>query len=151
MVAVDQRYRGGNSAGSEGARRRRRPYSPLGRGFLTGQVTSLDDLAADDWRRSNPRFSGQNFDRNLRLVEEIKAIAAVRGVTPGQLALAWLLAQGDDVVPIPGTKHRSRLEENAGATTVSLTDQELARIETLAPLGVAAGDRYPDMENLFSL
>lgn len=127
------------------------PYSPLGRGFLTGQITSLDDLAADDWRRSNPRFSGENFDRNLRLVEEIKAIAAVKGVTPGQLALAWLLAQGDDVVPIPGTKRRSRLEENAGATTVSLTDQERARIETLAPLGVAAGDRYPNMEDLFGV
>lgn len=127
------------------------PYSPLGRGFLTGQITSLADLAPDDWRRSNPRFSGENFDRNLRLVEAIKAIAAEKGVTPGQLALAWLLAQGDDVVPIPGTKRRSRLEENAGATAVSLTEEERARIDALAPLGVAAGDRYPNMENLFGL
>jgi aryl-alcohol dehydrogenase-like predicted oxidoreductase len=127
------------------------PYSPLGRGFLTGQITSLADLAPDDWRRSNPRFSGENFDRNLRLVEAIKAIAAEKGVTPGQLALAWLLAQGDDVVPIPGTKRRSRLEENAGATAVSLTEEERARIDALAPLGVAAGDRYPNMEDLFGL
>jgi aryl-alcohol dehydrogenase-like predicted oxidoreductase len=127
------------------------PYSPLGRGFLTGQITSLADLAPDDWRRSNPRFSGENFDRNLRLVEAIKAIAAEKGVTPGQLALAWLLAQGDDVVPIPGTKRRSRLEENAGATAVSLTAEERALIDALAPLGVAAGDRYANMEDLFGL
>jgi aryl-alcohol dehydrogenase-like predicted oxidoreductase len=127
------------------------PYSPLGRGFLTGQITSLADLAPDDWRRSNPRFSGENFGRNLRLVEAIKAIAAEKGVTPGQLALAWLLAQGDDVVPIPGTKRRSRLEENAGATAVSLTEEERARIDALAPLGVAAGDRYPNMEGLFGI
>jgi aryl-alcohol dehydrogenase-like predicted oxidoreductase len=127
------------------------PYSPLGRGFLTGQITSLADLASDDWRRSNPRFSGENFDRNLRLVEAITTIAAEKGVTPGQLALAWLLAQGDDVVPIPGTKRRSRLEENAGATAVSLTEEEQARIDALAPLGVAAGDRYPNMEDLFGL
>ena len=126
-------------------------YSPLGRGFLTGQITSLADLAPDDWRRSNPRFSGGNFDRNLRLVEAITAIAAEKGVTAGQLALAWLLAQGDDVVPIPGTKRRSRLEENAGAMAVSLTDEERARIDALAPLGVAAGDRYPNMEDLFGL
>jgi aryl-alcohol dehydrogenase-like predicted oxidoreductase len=127
------------------------PYSPLGRGFLTGQITSLADLAPDDWRRSNPRFSGENFDRNLRLVEAVRAIAAEKGVTPGQLALAWLLAQGDDVVPIPGTKRRSRLEENAAAAAVSLTQEEQARIDALAPLGVAAGDRYPNMEDLFGL
>lgn len=120
------------------------PYSPLGRGFLTGQIASLADLAPDDWRRSNPRFSSENFDRNLRLVEAIKEIAASKGVTPGQLALAWLLAHGDDVVPIPGTKRRARLEENAGAAAVSLTQEDWARIDAASPPGVAAGERYPN-------
>jgi aryl-alcohol dehydrogenase-like predicted oxidoreductase len=119
------------------------PYSPLGRGFLTGAIASPDDFAPDDFRRRSPRFQGDNFAKNLQLVEQVKAIAAEKGITPGQLALAWLLAQGDDIVPIPGTKRRSYLEENMGATTVNLTADDLSRIDAVAPKGVAAGERYP--------
>jgi len=117
-------------------------YSPLGRGFLTGQIQSPDDLAPDDFRRHSPRFQGDNFQRNLDLVGRVKEIAAEKGCTPAQLALAWLLAQGDDLVPIPGTKRRTYLEENVGAAGVELTKDDLARIDAAAPKGVAAGERY---------
>jgi aryl-alcohol dehydrogenase-like predicted oxidoreductase len=121
------------------------PYSPLGRGFLSGEIKSIEDFAEDDFRRSNPRFQGENFQRNLDLVESVKEIAAEKGVKPSQLALAWLLAQGDDIVPIPGTKRRKYLEENVASADISLSDDELARIDEAAPVGAAAGDRYPDM------
>ncbi|MEH1997479.1 MAG: aldo/keto reductase [Nostoc sp.] len=121
------------------------PYSPLGRGFLSGAITSPDDLAPDDYRRNSPRFQGENFYKNLELVEQVKAIATEKGVTSSQLALAWLLAQGEDIVPIPGTKRRTYLEENIAATEITLTEQELNRLEAVAPKDVAAGDRYPDM------
>ncbi len=117
-------------------------YSPLGRGFLTGQIRSVDDLDADDYRRSSPRFQGENFARNLRLVDEIDAIAAEKGCAPSQLALAWVLAQGEDIVPIPGTKRRSYLDQNVGAMNVRLTEAELARIDRALPPGAASGDRY---------
>lgn len=120
-------------------------YSPLGRGFLSGQIQTIDDLPADDYRRSSPRFQGENFQKNLQLVDRVKEIAAAKKVTPGQLALAWLLAQGDDIVPIPGTKRRAYLEENVAAASVTLTQEECDRINELAPKGIAAGDRYPDM------
>ena len=120
-------------------------YSPLGRGFLSGQITTPDDLPENDFRRSNPRFQGENFQRNLDLVERVKEIASEKGVTPGQLAIAWLLHQGEDIVPIPGTKRRKYLEENVAAAEVSLSDEELSRIDEAAPMGAASGDRYPDM------
>ena len=123
-------------------------YSPLGRGFLTGQIKSFEDLTEDDYRRFSPRFQGENFDRNLNLVTRVQEIAEEKGVAPGQLALAWLLHQGDDIVPIPGTKRRKYLEENAAATEVELTDADLARIDEAAPKGVAAGERYPDMSSV---
>ncbi len=121
------------------------PYSPLGRGFLTGDITSPDDLAEFDFRRSMPRFQGENFQRNLDVVAEVRAIADAKGATPAQLALAWLLAQGDDVVPIPGTKRPARVEENVGALAVQLTADDLARIEAASPVGAASGARYADM------
>jgi aryl-alcohol dehydrogenase-like predicted oxidoreductase len=124
-------------------------YSPLGRGFLTGAYKSYDDLPADDFRRRNPRFQGENFQRNLDLVAEVEAIARAKGVTPAQLALAWVLARGDDIVPIPGTKRVARLEENVGATTVRLTSDDLARIDAVFPVGAAKGTRYPDMSSVF--
>ena len=120
------------------------PYSPLGRGFLTGAITSPDDFEDGDSRRSNPRFQGGNFQKNLRLADEVKAIAADKGVTPAQLALAWVLAQGDDLVPIPGTKRVRTLEENIGAVGVVLDADELARIEAAFPRGAAEGERYPE-------
>jgi aryl-alcohol dehydrogenase-like predicted oxidoreductase len=120
-------------------------YSPLGRGFLTGQISSPDDFAADDFRRRNPRFQGANFDRNLELVERVRQIAREKDCTPGQLALAWVLSQGNDIVPIPGTKRRKYLEENAAAADLDLSADDLARIDEAAPVGAAAGDRYPDM------
>jgi aryl-alcohol dehydrogenase-like predicted oxidoreductase len=120
-------------------------YSPLGRGFLSGQIQSPDDFAPDDFRRTNPRFQHENFQRNLELVERVKEIAAEKGVTPGQLALAWLLHQGDDIVPIPGTKRVKYLEENVAAADIELSEEDLARIDEAAPAGAAAGDRYPDM------
>ena len=119
------------------------PYSPLGRGFLAGQFQSPDDFAADDYRRHSPRFQGENFKKNLDLVARIKAIAAEKGATASQLALAWVLAQGDDLAPIPGTKRRSYLEENVKAAEIRLTPEDLKRIDEVAPRGVAAGDRYP--------
>ena len=123
-------------------------YSPLGRGFLTGQITSPDDLEEGDFRRHNPRFQGENFKRNLDLVDKVREIAAEKECTPGQLALAWLLARGDDVVPIPGTKRVRYLEENFGALDVKLTEDDLRRIDAVAPVGAAAGDRYPDMSTV---
>ncbi|MEW5928901.1 MAG: aldo/keto reductase [Gemmatimonadota bacterium] len=124
------------------------PYSPLGRGFLTGQIRTPEDLAPDDFRRSNPRFQGDNFARNMELVETVRAMAAEKGRTPAQLALAWVLAQGEDLVPIPGTRRAERLEENAGALDVSLTEADLARLEEAFPVGAAAGDRYANMSTV---
>ncbi|MEJ7584822.1 MAG: aldo/keto reductase [Acidimicrobiales bacterium] len=121
------------------------PYSPLGRGFLTGAITSPDDFAADDFRRTNPRFQGDNFQKNLDVVAEVQRLAEAKGCTPGQLALAWVLAQGDDVVPIPGTKRRSFLEENLAATAVELSPDDLAAIEAAAPRSAFSGARYPNM------
>jgi aryl-alcohol dehydrogenase-like predicted oxidoreductase len=118
------------------------PFSPLGRGFLTGAITSPEDFGEDDFRRGHPRFTGEAFEANLRLVDAVRELAAEKGVTPGQLALAWVLAQGEDVVPIPGTKRRSYLEENVGAVAVELTADDLARLDAIAPPGVAVGDRY---------
>ncbi len=124
------------------------PYSPLGRGFLTGAFQSPDDFAADDYRSHSPRFQGENFAKNLDVVHRVKAIAQEKGVTPAQLALAWLLSQGDDIVPIPGTKRRSYLEENAAAVEIVLSQAELDRIDAVAPQGVAAGDRYANMSTV---
>ena len=118
-------------------------YSPLGRGFLTGQLKSPDDFAADDYRRLSPRFQGENFMKNLELVERIKAIAERKGITPGQLALAWVLAQGNDIVPIPGTKRRNYLEENTAAVKVVISEAEKAEIAEALPKGAASGERYP--------
>ena len=118
------------------------PYSPLGRGFLTGAYKSIDDFRSDDFRRNSPRFQGENFEKNLELVRHIERLAAEKGCTPSQLALAWVLAQGDDMVPIPGTKRRHYLEENVGALDVTLTRADLERIDEIAPKGAAAGDRY---------
>ncbi|MCA1717717.1 MAG: aldo/keto reductase [Actinobacteria bacterium] len=123
-------------------------YSPLGRGFLSGQIRRFEDLPEGDYRRSSPRFQGENFDRNLELVERVNEIAAEKGVTPGQLALAWLLQGGDDIVPIPGTKRREYLEENVAATNIELTEEDLRRIEEVAPKDVAAGERYADMSSV---
>jgi aryl-alcohol dehydrogenase-like predicted oxidoreductase len=119
-------------------------YSPLGRGFLTGQFKRFEDFAADDYRRHSPRFQGENFQKNLDLVARVEAIAREKKCTPGQLALAWLLAQGEDVIPIPGTKRRSYLDENAGALQVKLSAEDLQRIDEVAPHGAASGARYPE-------
>ncbi len=119
-------------------------YSPLGRGFLTGRFQRFDDLPPGDWRRNHPRFQGENFEKNLALVARVRAIAQEKGCTPAQLALAWLLAQGSDIVPIPGTKRRVYLEENASTVDVRLSAEDLARINELMPPGVAAGARYPE-------
>ncbi len=119
-------------------------YSPLGRGFLSGQIKTVDDLAEDDWRRSNPRFQGENFARNIELVEKVQEIADQKSCTPAQLALAWLLAQGDDIVPIPGTRRSARLDENAAAVDVTLSAEELAAIDAVIPQDAAAGERYPE-------
>ena len=118
-------------------------YSPLGRGFLTGQIKTFDDLAPDDFRRYSPRFQGDNFWKNLKLVDHLTALAEKKGVAPSQLALAWVLARGDDIVPIPGTKRRRWLDENVAAEQITLTPTELAKIDAIAPRGVAAGERYP--------
>ena len=119
-------------------------YSPLGRGFLTGQFKRFDDLPADDYRRQSPRFQGENFQKNLDLVQHVQLIATEKGCTPSQLALAWVLAQGDDIVPIPGTKKRKYLEDNVGAVKVRLNVEDLKRIEEAFPSGAAAGERYPE-------
>jgi aryl-alcohol dehydrogenase-like predicted oxidoreductase len=119
-------------------------YSPLGRGFLTGQIKRIDDLAADDFRRQNPRFQGENFNKNLELVARVEEIAKEHKCTPAQLALAWVLAQGDDIVPIPGTRHPERVEENVAALDVVLSESDLRRIDAAAPKGIAAGERYAE-------
>jgi aryl-alcohol dehydrogenase-like predicted oxidoreductase len=128
-------------------------YSPLGRGFLSGQIRSIDDLAPDDYRRHNPRFHGEAFQQNLRLVDRVREIADEKGVTAGQLALAWVMAQSDrpgnpSVVPIPGTKRVAYLEENAAAADVVLSEEDLRRLDEAAPAGAAEGDRYPDMSTV---
>jgi aryl-alcohol dehydrogenase-like predicted oxidoreductase len=119
-------------------------YSPLGRGFLTGRFRRIEDLPDDDYRRSSPRFQGENFQENLDLVRHIEELSRQKACAPSQLALAWLLARGHDIVPIPGTKRRQYLEQNVGALSVQLTAQDLARIDAIAPRGVAAGQRYPE-------
>lgn len=119
-------------------------YSPLGRGFLSGEIKKFEDLAEDDWRRTNPRFQGENFEKNLHLVEKIEEIAKEKGVTASQLALAWVLAQGQDIVPIPGTKRRKYLEQNAEAANVILSQEDLARIEDVFPKDAVSGLRYPE-------
>jgi len=120
------------------------PYSPLGRGFLTGEFKRFEDLAPDDFRRNSPRFQGENFQKNLDLVKHIEEIASEKHCTPAQLALAWVLAQGDDIVPIPGTKRRKYLEQNLGAINIKLSRKDLERIDQVAPKNVAAGTRYPE-------
>jgi len=119
-------------------------YSPLGRGFLTGRFQQFEDLPADDYRRSSPRFQGENFQKNLDLVAQVARMAKEKGCTPAQLALAWVLAQGEDIVPIPGTKRRKYLEENVGALNVELTGEDLRRLEEVFPSGAASGQRYPE-------
>ena len=123
-------------------------YSPLGRGFLSGRFRSPQDIPEDDFRRHNPRFQGENFERNLQIVDRVREIAEEKGVTPAQLALAWVHRQGEDVVPIPGTKRRRYLEENVAATEIELTAEDLERLDEAAPPGVTAGDRYPDMSRV---
>ena len=123
-------------------------YSPLGRGFLSGQIRSIDDLADNDFRRQNPRFTGENFTRNIETVDRVTEIAAEKGCTASQLALAWVLAQGDDIVPIPGTKRQRYLDENLAASDVSLSEEDLRRIDEVAPKGGTAGDRYPNMSTV---
>jgi aryl-alcohol dehydrogenase-like predicted oxidoreductase len=123
-------------------------YSPLGRGFLSGRFASPEDIPEGDFRRHNPRFQGENFQKNLELVDRVKEIAAEKDATPGQLALAWVMAQGDDIVPIPGTKRREYLEENVAAVDIELSDDDLRRIAEAAPAGAAAGARYPDMSSI---
>ena len=123
-------------------------YSPLGRGFLTGRFKTFDDLPADDFRRRNPRFQGENFERNLDLVREVERLARDKGATPGQLALAWVLARGEDIVPIPGTKHVEYLEENVGATRIELSPDEIARLDDMIPVGAATGTRYENMSTV---
>ena len=126
-------------------------YSPLGRGFLTGQIRKPTDLAADDWRHSSPRFQGENFQLNLDLVTTIEELAEKKKVKASQLALAWVLAQGDDIVPSPGTKRRSYLEENAAAAEIKLTQEELAALDAIAPRGAAKGERYsPQMMGMLN-
>jgi aryl-alcohol dehydrogenase-like predicted oxidoreductase len=123
-------------------------YSPLGRGFLSGKFRSIEDLPENDFRRMSPRFQGENFARNLEVVDRVNEIAREKGVTPSQLALAWVLARGKDIVPIPGTKRRSYLEENVAATRIRLSAEDMARLDRAAPKNFAAGDRYPDMSTI---
>lgn len=120
------------------------PYSPLGRGFLSGEIKRFEDLPENDFRRTNPRFQGENFGKNLKLVEKIEELANQKGVAASQLALAWVLAQGEDIVPIPGTKRRNFLEENAAAVDIVLTDDELRQIDEIFPVNAAAGARYQE-------
>jgi aryl-alcohol dehydrogenase-like predicted oxidoreductase len=123
-------------------------YSPLGRGFLSGRFKSIDELDQNDFRRHGPRFQGEQLEQNLNLVAQVEELAAEKGVTPGQVALAWVMAQGDDIVPIPGTKHVAYLEENVAAVEVELTQDDLDRLADAFPLGAAAGERYPDMTQI---
>ena len=124
------------------------PYSPLGRGFLTGQIKSIDDLDAGDTRRRHPRFQGENFALNMKIVDAVNDMAKETGATAAQLALAWVLAQGNDIVPIPGTRSIQRLEENCGSLNIELSPDDLARLNEMAPIGATAGDRYPDMSTV---
>jgi aryl-alcohol dehydrogenase-like predicted oxidoreductase len=124
-------------------------YSPLGRGFLTGQIKRFEDFAADDFRRSNPRFQGENFDKNLQLVNEIERMASEKGIPASQLALAWVLAQGEDIIPIPGTRREKYLQENLGALEVTLTQDELDRLDEIMPAGAAVGERYAERSMRF--
>ncbi|MCG3769533.1 MAG: L-glyceraldehyde 3-phosphate reductase [Nitrosomonadaceae bacterium] len=124
------------------------PYSPLGRGFLTGAITNPEELDVSDSRRRGARFLGENLTTNLKLVDRITEIATAKGISPAQLALAWVMVQGEDVVPIPGTRKIHRLEENAAAADITFTDEEFANINAAAPIGVTAGDRYADMSNV---
>lgn len=119
-------------------------YSPLGRGFLAGRFTSLEDLAPDDWRRNNPRFQGENLERNLELVRRLEQIATAKGCRASQLALAWVMAQGEEIIPIPGTTRRAHLEENLAALDITLTAEDLQRLNEVVPKGAAAGERYPE-------
>jgi aryl-alcohol dehydrogenase-like predicted oxidoreductase len=119
-------------------------YSPLGRGFLSGEIKKFEDLAEDDYRRNSPRFQGENFGKNIKLVEKVGEIAKEKGVTASQLALAWVLAQGQDIVPIPGTKRRKYLEQNAEAAGIILSQEDLAALEDIFPRNAAAGSRYPE-------
>ena len=123
-------------------------YSPLGRGFLAGRFSSPDELSDDDFRRNHPRMSGENVERNRALADKVREVAEEKGCTPAQLALAWVLAQGDDVVPIPGTKRRTYVEQNAAASDVELTDDELRELDEAFPPGAAAGQRYADMSSI---
>lgn len=123
-------------------------YSPLGRGFLSGRIKNVEDLDPDDYRRNSPRFMGENFQKNLDLVAKVEEIAREKGVTPSRLALAWVLARGDDIVPIPGTKHVKYLEENVAALNVKLTPEDIHRLEEVFPVGAASGDRYPNMSTV---
>ncbi len=123
-------------------------YSPIGRGFLSGRIKSVDDLEPDDYRRNNPRFQGENFQKNLDLVKKIEQLAKKRGVTPAQLAIAWVLSRGEDIVPIPGSRRIPHLEENIAAVNITLTREELRQIDDAAPAGAAVGDRYPDMSRV---
>jgi len=141
MVAVAARHRGSDPSGSPTAGHRPRPYGPLGQGFLTAQIRSAEDVSPYDFRRNNPRFQGENLQRNLELVDEVRRLAADKSATAGQVALAWLLAQGDDVVPIPGTKHPARAEENAAAADLVLTPADLERLDAISPHGGWAGER----------
>jgi len=124
------------------------PYSPLGRGFLTGAITTIDDLSADDTRRTHPRFKGDNFSQNMKIVSAVKDMAEKKGITPAQLALAWLLARGENIVPIPGTRKISRLEENLGSLEVVLDKSDVDSLNEIAPIGVTVGDRYADMSSI---
>ena len=124
------------------------PYSPLGRGFLTGHITCIEDFDKSDARRNHPRFQGENFALNMKIVDAVNAMAKEKGVTSAQLALAWVLTQGNDIVPIPGTRNIQRLEENCGSLNIELTSEDLARLNAIAPIGVTSGDRYPDMSGV---
>ena len=123
-------------------------YSPLGRGFLSGRWSSPEEIPAGDFRANNPRFQGENFTRNVAIVERVRELAEAKGATPAQLALAWVMARGEDVVPIPGTKRRAYLEENVAACEISLTPDDMLQLDDAAPAGVAAGERYPDMSSI---
>lgn len=142
---MEPRPGGGTAPVGARAGYRLRPVLPLGRGFLTGTVRSTDGLDADDFRKSNPRFTKDNLRQNLRIVEEVESVANELDATPAQVAIAWLLAQGEDIVPIPGTRRVSRLEENVASDTLELTPEQLARLDAIAP---AAGDRYEDMSGV---
>ncbi len=140
---MDPRPRAGDLAAAAGAGHRLCAYSPLGHGFLTGKIRSTQELADDDWRKTNPRFTGENFQRNLRIADQVEAIAAEVGATPAQVVLAWLLAKGDDIAPIPGTKRVARVEENIAADGIELTAEQIDKLNNLTP---AAGDHHNEAQ-----